>query len=125
MILSEAWVLTGAPGLAGTEKNPTPTISCHMWVQIRDSNTLVKPAGIRAYVSLPSTCIRVLTFPSVHTALSIRTVCHCRISSCCRSKAIMVISMEKGIQEAINDALHLGVYTDLNRKKTTTTDKSL
>lgn len=38
-------------------------ILCQAQAQIRDSNTLVKPAGLKAYVSLPSTCIRVLAFP--------------------------------------------------------------
>lgn len=34
-----------------------------MQVQIRGSDTLVKPAGLKPYVSLPSTCMHVLTFP--------------------------------------------------------------
>lgn len=33
-----------------------------MQVQIRGCDTLVKPAGLKSYVSLPSTCIPVLTF---------------------------------------------------------------
>lgn len=34
-----------------------------MQVQIRGSDTRVKPAGLKPYVSLPSTCMQVLTFP--------------------------------------------------------------
>lgn len=34
-----------------------------MQVQMRGSDTLVKPAGLKPYISLPSTCIEVLTFP--------------------------------------------------------------
>ncbi|KAK1877426.1 Histone-binding protein RBBP4-B [Dissostichus eleginoides] len=68
---TEAWVLTGAPDPAGTEKTPTLLlpplfIPCQAQTQIRDYNTLVKPAGHKAYVSLPSTCIRVLVFPVMH-----------------------------------------------------------
>lgn len=62
-------VLTGAPDLARTERTPHPLPIFHyhfipyqMQVQIRDSDTLVKPAGLKAYVSLPSACIRVLAF---------------------------------------------------------------
>ncbi|TNM97304.1 hypothetical protein fugu_015460 [Takifugu bimaculatus] len=34
-----------------------------MQVQIRGSDTRVTPAGLKPYVSLPSTCMQVLTFP--------------------------------------------------------------
>lgn len=68
-------VLTGAPDLAETVCPPPPPLTSHtlmhhvhfsphqMQVQIRGSDTLVKPAGLKPYVSLPSTCMQVLTFP--------------------------------------------------------------
>lgn len=55
-------VLTGAPDLAGKEKPPSHFISYQMQVQISGSEALVKPAGLKSYVSLPSTCIQVLAF---------------------------------------------------------------
>lgn len=54
----------------GQKRPPPPSlfhhhlfIPCQAQAQIRDSNTLVKPVGLKAYVSLPSTCIRVLASP--------------------------------------------------------------
>lgn len=54
----------------GQKRQPPPSlfyhdlfIPCQAQAQIRDSNTLVKSASLKAYVSLPSTCIRVLAFP--------------------------------------------------------------
>ncbi|TWW69894.1 hypothetical protein D4764_18G0007000, partial [Takifugu flavidus] len=63
-------VLTGAPDLAATDPPPPHTHTHHvhfiphqMQVQIRGSDTRVTPAGLKPYVSLPSTCMQVLTFP--------------------------------------------------------------
>ena len=41
-------------------------IPCQARTQIRDSNTSVRPAGLTAYVSLPSTCMHT-GIPSLHT----------------------------------------------------------
>ncbi|TNN69340.1 hypothetical protein EYF80_020491 [Liparis tanakae] len=88
-LAEQQWVLIGAPDLARKEKTPTPLslhrhhlfIPCQARTQIKDSNTLVKAAGLKAYVSLPSTCIRMLAFPMMHVRPRRSSLCRAQLAS--------------------------------------------